>query len=73
MLTYQQRIAEHLATAGHIGQYDPRHIEAYMRLEHSTLDGLSPSQFAHEVAVSANCVEAGGIDAAERNARTLWL
>ncbi|MDE2104342.1 MAG: hypothetical protein KGL39_44300 [Patescibacteria group bacterium] len=70
---YQQIIREVLAKQGSIGRYDPRHIEGYMRLEHSTLDGLSRSQFASEVAISAACVDEGGIEAAERNARSFGL
>ena len=49
MTPYSDTIRQCLATSGHVGQYDPLHIEAYMRLEHSTLDHLSPSQFADEV------------------------
>ncbi len=72
-MSYQQTIRALLAESGHIGKYDPRHIEAYMRLEHPTLDGLSLAQFKREVAVCAECVDAGGIDAAERNARSYGL
>ena len=31
--------------------YDPRHVEAFMRSEHPTLDGLSPYRFRSEVPV----------------------
>ena len=53
--------------------FDPRHIEAFMRLEHSTLDGLSPEAFAHEVHVASVCVEFGGLTAAERLAESYGL
>lgn len=52
---------------------DPRHIEAFMRLEHSTLDGLSEEQFSEEVLFSAECVRTAGLNQAERNARSMGL
>lgn len=55
---YQRVISETLAKSGHIGKYDPRHIEAYMRLEHGTLDALSRRQFDQEVEVCRQCVDA---------------
>jgi hypothetical protein len=36
---YQRFIAEHVTDT------DPRHVEAWMRLAHPTLDGLSRSEF----------------------------
>ena len=36
---YQRFIAEHTR------DIDPRHVEAWMRVEHPTLDGLSRSEF----------------------------
>lgn len=50
--------------------YDPRHIEAFMRIMSGTLDHLSPSQFRTEVRAAATCVDAGGPDFAERVARS---
>lgn len=49
---------------------DPRHVEAYMRVEHSTLDHLSPERFAAEVAVAVMCVTEGGEEMAERIAQS---
>lgn len=40
--------------------YDPRHVEAYMRVEHGTLDALSPSRFLEEVTLAIACIEEGG-------------
>lgn len=37
--------------------YDPRHVEAFMRLEHPTLDHLSRVEFAREVRVAVACVD----------------
>jgi hypothetical protein len=54
-------------------KHDPRHVEAYMRLDHPTLDGLSPEQFKHEAEVSAGCVDQGGVDQAEKLAQSYGL
>lgn len=67
---YEQLIREALAEQGAIGKYDPRHIEAFMRLEHSTLDGLSRGQFASEVSTARVCIDEGGRDGAESLARS---
>ena len=53
--------------------YDTRHIEAYMRLQFSTLDHLDAQTFAHEVGIAVGCIEVGGVDMAERNARSYGL
>jgi hypothetical protein len=63
---YRERIRLILAKLGFIGKYDPRHVEGYMRLEHSTLDQLGPRQFESEVRVAVECIDAGGKDRAER-------
>lgn len=73
MRTYQESIRERLATKGLIGKYDPRHIQGYMLLEHSTLDGLSSNQFNSEIDICVDCIEEGGRDAAESNARSYGL
>lgn len=70
---YAQSIREDLAALGLVGRYDARHIEAYMRLEHPTLDGLSPRQFRSEVAIAAQCVDAAGTADAEACARSFGL
>ena len=64
---YQQRIRD-LAPG-----YDPRHIEAYIRVAHSTLDGLSPQEFRYEVRVACGCVDEGGLPMAERIALSFGL
>lgn len=53
--------------------FDPRHIQGFMLLAHSTLDGLSTQQFAAEVKISKACVEQGGFEAAERLAQSYGL
>ena len=52
---------------------DPRHAEAYIRLEHSTLDGLSAEKFRQECEIAAACVDEGGISAAEFLAESFGL
>jgi hypothetical protein len=46
--------------------HEPRHLEASMRVAHSTLDGLSPQEFQQEVRVACGCVDEGGLPMAER-------
>ena len=53
---YYDRIREIVAAAGAIGT-DPRHVEAWMRLEHSTLDGLSVDGFRREVIIALECIK----------------
>lgn len=53
--------------------YDPRHIEAFMLLQHDTLDHLSREQMAAEVNICAACVDEGGEDAAELLAQSYGL
>ena len=69
---YTQTIRELLAKTGNLG-IDPRHVEVYMRLEHSTLDGLSPRQFRSEVLLSVSCIEIEGNAGAERLAQSYGL
>lgn len=54
---YRRRIAETLDTLGRRG-YDPRHVEAWMRIEHGTLDALTRERFAAEVAIACDCIDA---------------
>jgi hypothetical protein len=63
-MSYRSQIRE-IAPA-----YDPRHIEAFMRVEHSTLDGLTPSRFRSEVKIAAMCVDEGGKENAELIAKS---
>jgi hypothetical protein len=67
MSAYSQQIAA-LAP-----QRDPRHVEAYMRVAHSTLDVLSPSGFRAEVKLACACIDEGGVEMAERIARSFGL
>ncbi len=55
------------------GGHDPRHIEGYMRLQYSSLDGLDAATFAREVMIARECVDAEGVEVAERNAKSFGL
>jgi len=50
---------------------NPRWVEAYMRLEHSTLNHLSPDEFARQVRIAIACVDVVGPERAEALARTI--
>lgn len=53
--------------------YDPRQIEAMMRVEYGTLDHLTADRFAHEVEIARQCVDEAGPDMAERIAKSFGL
>lgn len=69
---YFDLIRKEIVAQGKIG-IDPRHVEAFMRLEHGTLDALSEKQFKNEVSICIQCVEQGGIDNAESLAQSYNL
>ncbi len=73
MSHYAQTIRETMARIGRIGAADVRHLEAWMRLEHSTLDGLGHQQFDEEVAIALQCVEAGPLADSEALAQSYGL
>lgn len=66
---YQKLIKELLGNA----DYDPRHIEALMRLQYSTLDHLSRDDFRREVALCKQCIDEMGKGAAEQAAKSYGL
>lgn len=70
---YADLIRQQLAKSGHVGKYDVRHVEGFMRLEHSTLDGLSASQFASEVEISRQALDAAGASESELVAQSYGL
>jgi len=69
---YQEMIRQVLVSESCAGM-DPRHIEAYMRVGHPTLDGLSYPEFRFEVAVAIECIAAGGVQGAEALAKSFGL
>lgn len=69
---YQRMIAERMERMN-IAGVDPRHIEAFMRCEHGTLDGISPDQFNAEVQTCAACVGKVGQEQSESLAASYGL
>lgn len=69
---YDQTIKEEAIKQGYIG-VGPRHLEAWMRLEHSTLDGLTKTQFSREVHTGIVCVQQAGIEASENLAKSFGM
>lgn len=55
---YRRTIRRGLTLHGRLGAYDPAIIEAWMRLEHGTLDHLTPKQFQREVRTALACADA---------------
>ena len=64
---YQRRITERTHDV------DPRHVEAWMRLEHPTLDGLSAAELEHEIDLAAALVVAAGPTESEALAASFGL
>lgn len=58
MSIYQQMIREAMARTGHVGAADPRHVEAWLRLDFGCLDSLSQAQFTEEVMIALQCIAA---------------
>jgi len=70
-MTYFQRsiVEKKLVPQG----IDPRHLEGYIRLQFSTLGHLDWPTIRREVKLGIACIKEGGIDAAERNAKSFGL
>ena len=64
---YQRFIAERTKDV------DPRHVEAWMRVEHPTLDGLSRREFIAEMHVALGCAIDAGPEASEALAASFGL
>ena len=67
-LTFYQRL-----TPQRTSDVDPRHVEAWMRLEHPTLDGLSRRAFDEAVQEALACARAAGPDESEALAASFGL
>ena len=66
MTSYQRLIAT-------ITTVEPRHIEAWMRLEYPTLDGLSREEFRDAVYEAIRAWREAGPDGSEALARSFGL
>ncbi len=69
---YQQTIRECAARLGRIG-VDPRHVEAWMRVEHPTLDALDRARFDAEVEIALALIDRAGAAQSEALARSFGL
>lgn len=58
MTAYTNAIRHTLALQGRLGAHDPRIVEAWMRLEHGTLDGLGRVAFQRAVGEAMECADA---------------
>lgn len=70
---YDRLIRESMARVGRIGAADPRHVEAFIRLERGTIYDLHPHQLDTEVALALACIRQGGTDEAEQLAQSYGL
>lgn len=52
---------------------DPRHIEAFLRMQFGVLDHLDRDTMAREAAIAVECIDVGGIDNAEQLAQSYGL
>jgi hypothetical protein len=68
---YRDMIAADLGNR--VSMYDPRHVEAYMRLERGTLDGLSRQSWDIELEQACICIDMGGRNDAEALAKSYGL
>ena len=64
---YQRFIAEHVRDT------DPRHVEAWMRTAHPTLDGLSRSEFLAAMYEALGPVQDAGVTESEALAASFGL
>ena len=73
MRSYQHQIKR--ALCGNIfgSNVEPRLVEAWMRLEHPTLDALSPADFNRLAAVASRCVYEAGLPESEALAISMGL
>ena len=53
--------------------YDPRHIESFMRIQYGTLDHLTREDFKREVALCMKCIDECGKVEAEKYAQSMGL
>lgn len=72
MSAYTALIRDEVAALGHVGA-NVRHVEAWMRLVHPTLDGLSKAEFRTDVAMAIQCIDTAGSQASEALAKCFGL
>jgi len=72
MSFYQETITAILALMDR-SDIQAHHVEAFMRIEHKTLDGLSHQRFIDEVHSAVLCIEEAGQEEAEALAKSFGL
>jgi hypothetical protein len=70
---YHKTIKDALDKAGILGKYDPRHIEAFLRVHYGTLDHLSMEDFIREMPICIDAINEGGVETAEAIAQSEGL
>ena len=70
--SYAAMIREDCAAIGCLG-YNVRWVEGWMRLEQSTLDGLSAKRFRHEVKIACECIDCSTAAQSEQLATSYGL
>lgn len=65
-------IVERLNILG-LGRENPRHVEAWLRVAHPTLDALSLEEFDGEILLAAATIREAGSEMAERLAASFGL
>lgn len=69
---YENAIRQELAKLGR-SEVEPRWVEAYMRLEHPTLNGVHHRTFRREVKIAVECIDASTAEENEGLARSFGL
>ena len=68
-MNYQNQIRVSMNDA----RYDPRHIEAFMRVDHNTLDKFTSDEWRREIKLCKACVDECGAKQAEKIAQSFGL
>ena len=64
-MTFYQETITRILKESNI-EYDPRHIESWIRIEHPTLDGLGYNRFRNEIFIAVECIDETGQEASEQ-------
>lgn len=73
-MTIQTHFQQSIVAKGLVPEgVDPRHLEGFIRLQYSTLSHLDWPEIRREVKIGLACIKHGGVEAAERIARSFGL
>jgi hypothetical protein len=67
-MSYYQNLIKEIAPDA-----NPRHVEAWLRVEHGTLDQLSRQRFTREVELALQCIAEAGADVSDALAKSYGL